>query len=476
MPIRPSTPPKKTTHQSKSLETSTSKPLLKPRQASTVSDKKNTQQPQNKSIESCANNDIHYIFKAEGPHLSCIISVNKKIDLSFIKMLLDTLYVFQVLDLSTPELRIDYQKDTVKIVFRTMSQFNQYQVVINFIHRLKEMGLRELHENKNAMWFYSNSGNEILNIHNYPPTLQEFLLEESKMMTEILQLSNYTTLVEVGCGQMVNFELAKRNNMRYLGIDFSPQAILSAQTEIERTPEKYPKASVACINFFEMGQHTHLFRTHDRPVFFLPFNLFGNIAPISLLLVKLRQIQADLLISIYNTSPETNQMRHNYYLNCGYKNIVTRADETGVVFSSDEGLYTVAYDKHYLTELFQRLGFNVSTMDSGKYGYILYAKSIPFNNTLEQTPITHKEEEPSKERLSHKRQNAHGIQPTFLIKCLLAGSAVSLGYLLSSRNIPLKKPALITGATSAILSGFALFKMNQQRAKHIVPQSPRSGL
>lgn len=424
-----------------------------------------------KQVGSYTSDDIRYFFKAEARDLSCTIKMNTRaaIDLHFTSVILDVLYVFKT---RNQKITIDYQNNTLNIVFRDLNQSDQFYALINFINRLKGMEIKEWHENISAMWFYANRGNEILNVHNYPPKLQEFLRGEFAMMNELLKrkTNDYGVLVEVGCGQMVNFELAIRNKIDYLGMDFDPEAIRTAQMEIDRNPEKYPNARVECLNFFEIAQHTHLFRTDKKPVFFLPFNLFGNIAPISLLLARLRQIKADLLISIYKTDDKTNEMRLAYYERCGYKNIETRKDETGYVFSSAEGLYTVAYEKNYITGLIKSFGFSVTTMESGQHGYLLHANPL---SLMANTLVDHKEAAPLPKKALLDRQQPrnyfNGIQPGFLIKCLLASSTLALGYMLSCCNPKVKTSVLLT---SAALSGLVLFgKPERYVTPLIIPQT-----
>jgi hypothetical protein len=111
----------------------------------------------------------------------------------------------------------------------------------------------------------------------------------------------------------------------------------------------------------------------EKPLIIFPFNVFGNIAPISLLLSKLRLMNTDFLISVYKNDSSTIEMRRKYYLNCGYNNLETIKDQTGFLFKSHEGLYTVAYDKYYLINLLGAFGFVVETLES-KYGFAIYAK------------------------------------------------------------------------------------------------------
>lgn len=365
--------------QRKKIDKPVSNKIKRPDSLSDSSEKKSEN-------DACDNENIRYFFGADGYNLGCNINIKtpSKLDLNFINTILDTLEVLNVQSYCDPIITVDEKNGLFKITLRNVNCSHEYQAIIDFITRLDEMGIKELHENKNALWFYSNSGDQILQIHNYPAQLRKFLADEFTSADDILKQhkGSYTTLVEVGCGNMVNLKLATVNKLRYVGLDFSATAIRSVQDEIKRNPYKYPNARVYCFNILDAARIQSLFTPNEKPIFLLPFNLFGNIAPISLLIAKLREQNFDLLISIYKTDDKTNLMRQAYYSNCGYKAITVTKDETGLVFSSNEGLYTIAYDIRYLSELFQRFGFNISTISTGDYGYLLRATPMPLQLTL----------------------------------------------------------------------------------------------
>ena len=124
-----------------------------------------------------------------------------------------------------PFMHIDRSAGFFKIGLRDLNDSRAFQVFIDFIHHLEEMGINELHENKYALWFYTNNGgDEILNVHSYPVTLQTFLKQEALAVSAFLSKheATYSTFVEVGCGHMVNLPLANQHQLRYLGLDFSP--------------------------------------------------------------------------------------------------------------------------------------------------------------------------------------------------------------------------------------------------------------
>jgi hypothetical protein len=276
---------------------------------------------------------------------------------------------------SSAVVKFDYPNDIIQVIFDTRAQ-NAVQKISEFAKQLQSLHIVERHENPGSMWFYNaNGGDEILNVHNYPVELKEYLLTQSITFEKIIQQNGkFSHLVEVGCGDLENLKLAHNNSLPYLGLDFSALPILQALEKIRR--KKIENADCKHLNILSVLPEHVIRPGMTSPVIIFPFNVFGNIAPITELLCRLHAIRgATSLISIYKTDEETNQMRKDYYEKCGYENIQSSEDETGMWFTSDQGLYTVAYSSTYLLKLFTSLGFHCAIHPCGKYGWVFEATS-----------------------------------------------------------------------------------------------------
>lgn len=323
-------------------------------------------------------NQPHYFFEAVNNQLKFQLDIN----LSNPRSLRSFLDIFDVTELSKiyPALLIDYKNNSIQIGLNpaevSSPQFTQQ--LIEFIEKLKEHGILERHENINALWFYSqNNGDEILKFRNYPPALQTHLAAEHQKFIKIIQTAlskqHYTHVVEVGCGaELENLQVAKKTNLKYLGVEFSPSAAQMAQVRAGQQTD----TAVKCLDVLKVSPKRLPLSPNDHPIFIFPFNLLGNIAPISLLFTKLRAFSYDFIVSIYRLDSDTEKMRLAYYTNCGYTNINVNTDSKGnVTFSSPDGLYSVAYNRKYLEDLLATLGFKVKTYQSSKHGLMLYAKA-----------------------------------------------------------------------------------------------------
>lgn len=124
------------------------------------------------------------------------------------------------------------------------------------------------------------------------------------------------------------------------------------------------------MDFLEK-EHIERLKEKYKIIIIFPFNVFGNIAPISLVLCKLRAHKIDFLLFVYKNNDETIQMRKQYYKNCGYKEIEICKNAMGILFKSREGLYTIAYHKEYLYSLLKAFDFDVCVSES-KYGFVFY--------------------------------------------------------------------------------------------------------
>ena len=78
------------------------------------------------------------------------------------------------------------------------------------------------------------------------------------------------------------------------------------------------------------------------------------------------------LICSYLTDYVTNNIRREYYDNCGYESIECLENNKGVFFSSDSGLSTVAYHPEYFIKLCAQKGVRVDSVALGNIGVAYY--------------------------------------------------------------------------------------------------------
>ncbi len=308
----------------------------------------------------------------------CFSSLNKDLQLDlvlesgadfnkFLCSLWDVCYETDIFKFLVPKIILDQENACIKLIFpqNNLKASKKYIAsIIRLMAKLREYNFKELHENDAALHFYMSSGQEILHVNNYPPLLVDFLMTEHNSFDSLLheKKHTYTTLVEVGCGELENVQLAQKNQLKYIGIDFDPTRINTANQIIQR--HGYQQVQVACADIINMKFFDLYQSQHDKPILIFPFNVFGNIAPISYLLAKLKLFSMDFIISSYKINTTTNNVREAYYRNCGYHDLQKIESSFGVTFKSKMGLHTIAYSQVYLCSLLQAFGFTVSVLEA----------------------------------------------------------------------------------------------------------------
>jgi hypothetical protein len=92
---------------------------------------------------------------------------------------------------------------------------------------------------------------------------------------------------------------------------------------------------------------------------FFPFNCFGNLADRDEVVAAFARHAGHVLVSGFQTTPEATGQRAAYYTHCGYTNVACSRDERGALATSGEGLYSYAFRRDFLEELFAGHGLRL---------------------------------------------------------------------------------------------------------------------
>jgi len=408
-----------------------------------------------------SNKNYFYYFRKKGRFLACVVESKTGVfGSTFAHSLIDTLYVIS----PSTDYKTELAQSTITFCLGDMGSEQGFKILKQFIERLHKLGILELHENPDAVWFYTtNGGDQILNSDNYPAAIQQFLKNESAVIDEIIKSPNLgiSMLIEVGCGKMVNLQLAKQNNIKYLGLEISPHDIRMARERIVRAPLQYKDARVECIDILTVKKSDLKLSEEEKPLLFLPFNLFGNIAPIALLLARFRRLGIDVAVSLYKTDDRTKEMRKTYYSNCGYNQLTEHSHPTGSYFRASEGLYTVAYDHNYLMDLFEAFGFKASMINAGDFGVVLYARPLPLLD-LKANPLPVMRRPKNAGPLPAQKQDSSFSYSTMLR--IIAGMALVWSFykvlddIINSKKFGLTEVCILAAGIGAALEKFGKFK------------------
>lgn len=230
----------------------------------------------------------------------------------------------------------------------------------------------ENHEKEDNYTFYaSHLGKEILNHHNYPPDIREYLKCEHQTIHKLLSQNNgeqYDALLEIGCANARNLELASTLNLNYFGIDFIEKEIRLAEQKIK---EQNITAVVKCMSFMHLTQKNTPVPLHARTICLLPFNLLGNIFDPVKAFKIMRNLGYDMLVSTYRDDVLTDSITQ-YYHTCGLLNIQRTELRNGILFTSLNGFHSIIYKSHYLKRIATILNFNLSITDFSNIGKLYY--------------------------------------------------------------------------------------------------------
>ena len=105
-----------------------------------------------------------------------------------------------------------------------------------------------------------------------------------------------------------------------------------------------------------------------------PFNSFGNIPYPEGVVSKVHEAGMDIAIFTYATDEKTVAVRNEYYNKCDYRSTIMERTNKGVLFRSDDGLWSYAYDKNYLVDVLQNGGCKVEVIPFGEIGMAYIGK------------------------------------------------------------------------------------------------------
>lgn len=179
--------------------------------------------------------------------------------------------------------------------------------------------------------------------------IQRHLQSESAFLYQVLQQKEYDTVIEIGCADgsfgLDCIQNINGNNGRfwnYYGIELVPEAAEKARAKGVNSSDSVFQVITgdACQILGQTGVSSF----HGGKILVtFPFNSFGTIHCPLELIRNCASRRFDLLIFGYLTSEKANQTRQQFYTDCGFTDIVSVHNESGVLFKSSEGLCSYAY-------------------------------------------------------------------------------------------------------------------------------------
>jgi len=225
--------------------------------------------------------------------------------------------------------------------------------------------------------FYGGSlGNRLVNSCNYPNDIKEFLKEEESILID--SMKGCDIVIEVGCMEVRNLQCVVNNGKKYIGVDIIPSYIETSNKIIQ---EEGLSSICECIcidaeNLDIIFEKSNLIKDSKNPMFFFPFNSFGNMSNIDNVIKSMSKIKKALFVLFtYQINDYSNSVRFNYYHNCNYEHLNIVYESNGVRFTSDDGLNSMAYDENFLGDLIKKNGLNFKVIKFSNIGTAYFIKN-----------------------------------------------------------------------------------------------------
>jgi hypothetical protein len=221
--------------------------------------------------------------------------------------------------------------------------------------------------------FYSSlSGNEILNNENFPPDIVDYLEGEYAAFHQLLTHRHleFDALLEIGCGNARNIELARSFALQYFGIDFIEQVVKTASRKLKNNKWM---GKIECLSVLDLHQSTTPISNNLRTLCLFPFNVFGNILDPLRVLKIMRDLKYAMLISTYRHVANQDAIMQ-YYTACGLTHIEVKAQKYGTLISSREGFHSTIYQTEYIQHLSNQCGFKIEITNFNKLGTLYYIR------------------------------------------------------------------------------------------------------
>lgn len=210
------------------------------------------------------------------------------------------------------------------------------------------------------MFYGADDGNRLVDENNYPESIKEYLKIEKDIL--ISNIQSHDVIIEVGCMEARNLEQAIKNNKKYIGIDIVPEYIEIANKIVEER-KLTSTCEFLCIDAERLDdviEKSRLLKISNKPLFFFPFNSFGNMNNIENVIQSIQNIKgADFILFTYQTDDKSTNERFKYYNNCNYNNLKVSNEKNGIRFTADNGLNSMAYNEDFLKGFIKESGLDL---------------------------------------------------------------------------------------------------------------------
>lgn len=235
-------------------------------------------------------------------------------------------------------------------------------------------------------FYESGRGDILVDETHYPPGIVNFLRCEEKLLDALGP--SFELLVEVGCMYGRHLGWAVANGKSYLGIDVVKRYVDEGRRVVSEkalSPMRHRFICGAAEDLPLIMLAEGVAAMASNCLLFFPFNSFGNMAAPLPILRSIGGTRAPFLISSYLTTAEASACRANYYELCGYNNVRETTGDDGVLFTSEDGLRSIAYHPGYLSRLAVECSLEMKFRQFSTVGIAYSSPGV--HTTLSQTGL-----------------------------------------------------------------------------------------
>lgn len=211
---------------------------------------------------------------------------------------------------------------------------------------------------ESSFYYRPHSSSAIMRVAHFPDGILPLLQMESLATREAASTFGCSMVVEIGCYDGRALEVARFSGTRYLGVDTDESAIAQLRGRIEE--ERLGDLANAVIGDALDPLAWRNLVVGPKPLHLLPFNLLGNFRDPRRLLTSISGIGGMAMLSVFNTSRLTSDIRQDYYTKCGVRGLRrTLTDDGGVLFTGTDGFYSRSFGADALQSLLDDAGATV---------------------------------------------------------------------------------------------------------------------
>lgn len=204
--------------------------------------------------------------------------------------------------------------------------------------------------------FYEGTGQQLVDERRYPSDIASYRRRENEVAVGVASL--YQVVLEVGCmSGCLLYDSLRDLPLAYIGIDVVESAVTSLRQKIADEQQVRALRHALTLDIVEVECISEML-VPGRSVAMFPFNSFGNLPDPIAVLDALARAQLDVWIGTYDTCPNMTAVRREYYEAAAIGRVEEKTDESGVVFTSAQGLRSYAYSETWLRQQLVERGYD----------------------------------------------------------------------------------------------------------------------